>query len=1075
MSSIIDNPSQLIKCDPFLPKVKFPVHKFSVHSTDWPVTNAAGYFRDLETLRPPENATDNDYIDEYIFRGIPESYPSDSKCCYLLNPIKYPPTKAGYNAFMNDLHSVHYEKYTGSTTRTYGRKKGSNVSELSRVKCFVIQCNFTNYHAKNVDKKRKKSLKSNVRMENINNSKKCSRGPDGRAMSRRSTSVHANFGKCGFKPVNLHVGKHCLFFLPTENVNRQHTNHPNFENIPTKEHVSESLKETIETVAAGKACSYNISKAITQLNDGNLVLTKGQAQYHSNRIRYKANVSDVAVPSSELNSSVGVAKVLQGYECRVVMLQHKHNSSDLYKSKDFPSVPLELLETFQHGSITHTGTQHITYKQIQEWIDSERPNSKQDHAVAISWVSKAQYNLARAFGHTFHIDATHKVCVIDNLLMLTTTVRDRFCKTYVVGRFWIPNQRMWMFQYILCEAIPSLLGSFFCQNVRAIVSDGDVHLTRIIDGACNSVYPKAVRIGCSWHLSDRTINTANSLWHLKRNISMFVKEWFCRFLQKWLGTFMIPGKGIETKDEYSLSKALLIGVVNCETMSKCFVPDTIKAIIQFLNEKIFVHEGSYLAYEKKKLFNMEQHSNSAHEGTNNAIKSSGDGLHARDSLVGATNKCSTYDRNRLGWREKEVSRLFLGVTRFSDEFAGVTKHIVGVLQNQKRQAQYYKVDIDIRDSGVEFYVMNSNPFWELDKRMDEEIEQYLGHCDDDDEVNVINEFLEDAPLAVSNKRLKKMPTSKVFEKMSGEEKDMIRKGESALSVCRFLHVRKVSVKVRDGSLLMFCDCCMDDRCGTICRHKFAVFSKYLEPIGFQKFDHTGVHCINWNSYHYYGMMDEEKMTDEEKRAWKTFQHHVQIGFDGTKVKHHLQMSIPNLRTLLEKSPNVRNPSSEGYQMKSLKQWYESPAHERVTNFSRQFIKQCMEDHLGRYHDSVKYTSQLSQADFEVDDSPQHALEQDISINKFSEMIAIDDPDSQTVPERQQTYQHFMYELKNQFDFNNASEFSNLMKELIMVKTKVTRDQQTKREKNSTDVFSQKGGNAPFPNTAYGRKSKSKRE
>ena len=109
---------------------------------------------------------------------------------------------------------------------------------------------------------------------------------------------------------------------------------------------------------------------------------------------------------------------------------------------------------------------------------------------------------------------------------------------------------------------------------------------------------------------------------------MFVKEWFCRFLQKWLGTFMIPGKGIESKDEYSLSKALLIGVVNCEILSKCFVPDTIKAINQFLNEKIFVHEGSYLAYEKKKLFNMEQHSNSAHEGTNNAIKSLGDGLHS---------------------------------------------------------------------------------------------------------------------------------------------------------------------------------------------------------------------------------------------------------------------------------------------------------------------------------------------------------------------------------------------------------------------------------------------------------------
>ena len=68
--------------------------------------------------------------------------------------------------------------------------------------------------------------------------------------------------------------------VPTDNVNCKHTNHPDFENTPTKEHVSESLKQKIETVAAAKASSYNIAKTVTQLNDGNVVITKGQAQYH---------------------------------------------------------------------------------------------------------------------------------------------------------------------------------------------------------------------------------------------------------------------------------------------------------------------------------------------------------------------------------------------------------------------------------------------------------------------------------------------------------------------------------------------------------------------------------------------------------------------------------------------------------------------------------------------------------------------------------------------------------------------------------------------------------------------------
>ena len=170
---------------------------------------------------------------------------------------------------------------------------------------------------------------------------------------------------------------------------------------------------------------------------------------------------------------------------------------------------------------------------------------------------------------------------------------------------------------------------------------------------------------------------------------------------------MIPGKGIENKEEYNLSKTILIDVVNCEVLSKCFGPDTIKAISQFLNEKMFVHVSSYLAYEKKKLFNMEQHSNSAHEDTNNDIKSSGHGRHCQDTLVGATAKCGNYDRTHLGWSEKEVSRLYVGRTKFLDGFGFVTKYIVSVLQNQMNQSKHSLVDVDVGESDIVCYVMNS--------------------------------------------------------------------------------------------------------------------------------------------------------------------------------------------------------------------------------------------------------------------------------------------------------------------------------------------------------------------------------
>ena len=94
------------------------------------------------------------------------------------------------------------------------------------------------------------------------------------------------------------------------------------------------------------------------------------------------------------------------------------------------------------------------------------------------------------------------------------------------------------------------------------------------------------------------------------------------------------------------------------------------------------------------------------------------------------------------------------------------------------------------------------------------------------------------------------------------------------------------------------------------------------------------------------------MTQEETFVFNSYQRRVQIGFSGTLIKHNETMTIPKIITLVENSQQVGNSRPIGYQMKSLKQWHESPVHERVTNFSRQFVNECMEKHLGNYHDSA---------------------------------------------------------------------------------------------------------------------------
>ena len=222
---------------------------------------------------------------------------------------------------------------------------------------------------------------------------------------------------------------------------------------------------------------------------------------------------------------------------------------------------------------------------------------------------------------------------------------------------------------------------------------------------------------------------------------------------------------IRTMEEYKLSKCLLMGVVNCKIIAKCFTKDTIKDINSFLHGKVFVHEGHYLALDTKKLFNMEQHSNSAHEGTNNGVKNCGDGLHVRDLLVSATEKCCSYDKNRFVQRHFDVAKQHHNFNSYSGNFQFITKHVVGVLHNEKKQSEEYIADVDLSDGQIDFYVMKKDPFWEMDKRIDDEIEMYL-----EEEESSSTSVEKQEPLYMTKKGSRKLPSRKLFEKMPEDEK-----------------------------------------------------------------------------------------------------------------------------------------------------------------------------------------------------------------------------------------------------------------------------------------------------------------
>jgi hypothetical protein len=103
--------------------------------------------------------------------------------------------------------------------------------------------------------------------------------------------------------------------------------------------------------------------------------------------------------------------------------------------------------------LVSTSSELVMETDISQWVEEYGPskqekNNNNGHAVCISWCLEDQYLLMMSFGHTIHIDATHKVTNISNLMLLTISIQDRFGKACVVARFWIPNQKQWLFRYI---------------------------------------------------------------------------------------------------------------------------------------------------------------------------------------------------------------------------------------------------------------------------------------------------------------------------------------------------------------------------------------------------------------------------------------------------------------------------------------------------------------------------------------------------------------------------------------------------------------------------------------------------
>ena len=961
---------------------------------------------------------------------------------YILNPAKYKPS-TNKNEMKQTLNSLRKDiKKAGACNHSHFVGNGYDTWGYNGhlFKKYKFECQMSRL-SKNAP-----TNQMNIKLSSTNNSRKNDARPMGHKNMKRRTMIQRPIEKsnqCNAR-MTIFCNNHCFFLQIYKSV--QHTNHSKIIPSSKKARLSEKNEEDTETMTMATTKSSSIAMGV-RMKTG-VQMTRQEAKNIQIQIN---NCNDMNRNQENVsfspNSAEAVRDCLHNFGCQVLILRNKKEvmnaSQESYSSKKKNSITNRTDDeqqdqskiTMEHLSSSSPSTSlseslknhsndidvsHIIGKSdrvnLDKWIDTVQVrNNDGKSLICLAWQSVSQHKIANSFHLNLNIDATHKTCKIGNLSMLTITTKDSFGKTYVILRMWIPNQKVWMFRYVFLHVIPTMIGLDYCKKIRAITSDGDIHLIKVIEEAVDKIFVNAVRIPCSWHIVDRSMLSQRSKFVTRPQVSPYWKEWFLRGVQTWLYSFMRPRSGIESHNEYLISKCLLLALINSPALKKFFTDDGISQLNEYLQTKIFCYESTYVFYKRKELFNFEVHSNSAHEGTNLGIKKTGDEVRPTDTLLRATEKMAKYDQLLAHERDVTLLHEYKKTKTFTRQWKDITTHAVGiVVKEMKLSVGYICKWYGYPDNC--FYVVRKNVFDNDEDILADENNNNCGNCEIDisslfsieKHSECTNGEREDgnecsdrnhhdsltridchsdsnsrdnctAASSIGRKRkevslkdLSKMKKSKLINNMTNEEKHCITNGRKKnssgfINTPSFVHSYKVHFeRDNDSGWRLFCDCHFDNRFGGICRHKFCVDEMYLKKIGKEEWNSSNISVFHHSSYAYLSDKSENELDFEERKIRQSLLEKATVKeYEGTLCNFCGEISTTNELFSSLKSCNKSGIFHEKMEDRCPRTWRKKSAIARVKNYSVGEVQTYLKEYDVGY-DSHNYIVEFSQGS-EFDD------------------------------------------------------------------------------------------------------------
>lgn len=241
--------------------------------------------------------------------------------------------------------------------------------------------------------------------------------------------------------------------------------------------------------------------------------------------------------------------------------------------------------------------------------------------IAVAWVLKPALRFFMLCPEVFFLDVTlHSNN--KGFHLLTFLSRSSIGKQVVWMWIFIPNQQRFSFRWVFQEAIPALLPQWLRDQVVFFMKDGDQQQRNEILGAMTNVFVNTVEGTCGFHV----VNMGRKKHVPPIGISnLNLKKWTVVVnIHSWIYSYswMRPGH-VEDEEEYNISKHLLEKFVCSLPILGIFEGNAlmIRSILKFLHGNVYTCESLYLSFRCKHIHHFDTSHSSAHEGTNNSLKS----------------------------------------------------------------------------------------------------------------------------------------------------------------------------------------------------------------------------------------------------------------------------------------------------------------------------------------------------------------------------------------------------------------------------------------------------------------------